>query len=144
MLGVSLFTDWLWVSVSMSWAPPTESVARTAVASTRMPSPPSHWSTLRHISTDREWISKSTSTVAPVVVMPLMLSKRALTGWAMVPWPATRKGMAPTSAMASQTSVTIRNASRLPSSRCSRLNSRPAPTTTVTATATRNGVRGSP
>jgi len=99
-------TSVVWLAVSMRWGPPTESCERTAVASTRMPSPPSHWRTARHRNTAREWAPKSTTTVAPVVVIPLMLSNSAFTGAAKVPFPASTNGVAPTTATLSQVSDT--------------------------------------
>jgi hypothetical protein len=77
-----------------------------------MPRPPSHCSTARHRNIARECRAKSTTTVAPVVVIPLMLSKTAFTGRASVPSPARTNGTVPTRATLSHVSDTIRNTSR--------------------------------
>ena len=87
MRGVSFSMLGPGASASMSWAPPTESSGRMATASTTIPIPPSHWVSCRHRRIERECAENEMSpiTVAPVVVKPLMPSKRAFTGWAMVP-----------------------------------------------------------
>jgi len=95
--------------------------------------------------TDREWIENSSSTVAPVVVSPLIDSNMAFTGCATVPTPATTNGIAPIAATRNQISATARNASRGPRSTdgsCTRRNA--APSASETAIAARNGSGDSP
>ncbi len=143
--GVSLSTRSICCSDCISWAPPTSSEDSTAVARMRIPSPPSHWMSWRHIMIDRECTEKSRSTVAPVVVSPLIDSNSAFSGDPIVPAPATTNGTAPTAAISSQISETARNASRGPSSVSgSPRIRRPPPRATAAAIATANGIGDSP
>ncbi len=101
-----------------------------------MPIPPSHCVSCRHIMRAGEW--KSTEiffmTVAPVVVKPLMLSKKAFTGMATVPRPASTYGTAPTTAARSHVRATRRNPSRVPSSGLGSVRSRAHPPASVMPT----------
>ena len=60
-----------------SCIPPTDSIGRTAIAITMMPTPPSHCSRARQIRIPGEAISICSSTVDPVVVIPDTDSKMA-------------------------------------------------------------------
>ena len=64
-------------SVLNSCIPPTRSMGRIETAMTTTPRPPSHCSMERHIRTPGGWSSSPLITVAPVVVMPLIASKKA-------------------------------------------------------------------
>jgi len=82
----------------------TAASGRVATISTVIPIPPSHWVSWRHINSAWEWRANEIppSTVAPVVVSPDIDSNSAFTGCRSVdsvPWPATRYGTAPTTAM---------------------------------------------
>jgi hypothetical protein len=97
MRGVSFSMERPGASWFITCAPPTESSGRMATIRTRIPIPPSHWLSWRHIS--MAWPCFSTEmvprTVAPVVVNPLILSNSALTNPSTVsaptvPVPATR------------------------------------------------------
>ena len=58
-----------------------------------MPNPPNHWVMLRHRRMEEGSHSTEAKTVAPVLVMPLMDSKRASVK--LVSTPVAIKGMAP-------------------------------------------------
>ena len=79
-----------------------------AIATTRttIPIPPRYCIRLRHQKTASGWL-KSSSSVAPVVVNPLIASKKASIGLLKVP--ASSNGIAPAIAAASQASVTAAN-----------------------------------
>jgi hypothetical protein len=81
-----------------------------ATTSTTMPTPPNHCMVLRQRRIASGSDSTCLSSVAPVVVKPLMLSKKASPGRPNVP--STRNGTAPTIAAASQAAVTAKNPSR--------------------------------
>ena len=57
--------------------PPTRSCGRMATAVTMMPTPPIQWRIERQRSRPRGIVSRPLRTVAPVVVMPDTLSKKA-------------------------------------------------------------------
>ena len=57
--------------------PPTPSKGRMATASTMIPIPPSQFRVWRHRLIDGANVSRPTITVAPVVVRPDMVSKKA-------------------------------------------------------------------
>jgi len=57
--------------------PPTRSMGSTVRAMMMMPSPPSHCRMPRHSRMPGGAVSRPTITVAPVVVMPDMASKKA-------------------------------------------------------------------
>jgi hypothetical protein len=57
--------------------PPLRSQGRIAIAMTTIPTPPSHCISARHNRRLRGMVSRPTSTVEPVVVMPDMVSKKA-------------------------------------------------------------------
>ncbi len=71
------FSDQSEDSVWNSRMPPTRSSGRIAMAMPMKPMPPSQCSSDRHISRPGEALSRPESTVAPVVVMPDMVSKKA-------------------------------------------------------------------
>ena len=57
--------------------PPTPSSGRMATARTMIPMPPSHWSSWRQRLMEGARVSSPIITVAPVVVSPDMVSKKA-------------------------------------------------------------------
>ncbi len=71
------FSDQSEDSVWNSLMPPTRSSGRIAIAMPMKPMPPSQCSSERHISSPGDALSSPESTVAPVVVMPDMVSKKA-------------------------------------------------------------------
>ena len=76
MRGVS-FWSFMGPAVSLlnSCVAPTPSSGRTATTSTMMPMPPISTMKQRQTFTDSGMVSRPVSTVAPVVVNPLMASK---------------------------------------------------------------------
>lgn len=79
---------------------------RMANVKNTMPMPPSQWLMLRQNS--REWVRPSTSAkaVEPVVVKPLMASKKATDGRSVAP--LMRKGIMPTMENTAHVSDTTR------------------------------------
>ena len=63
------------VSALNNWRPPMPSSGRMATASTMMPMPPNQLSSWRQMLIAGGKLSSPVSTVAPVVVMPDMVSK---------------------------------------------------------------------
>ncbi|OPY21884.1 MAG: hypothetical protein A4E24_00321 [Methanomethylovorans sp. PtaU1.Bin093] len=72
-----------------------------------IPIPPIHWIKLRQKRILREWLSMSSRILAPVVVKPDMVSKKALRG----DIPSTMNGMAPKIIAVNQLRATIAKAS---------------------------------
>ena len=65
------------ISALNSWVPPTPNIGRIATASTIIPMPPSQFIMWRQKFSEGAKVSKLEITVAPVVVSPLMASKKA-------------------------------------------------------------------
>ena len=65
------------ISALNSWMPPTPSMGRMATASTMMPMPPNQFIMCRQKLSEGARVSRLDMTVAPVVVRPLMASKKA-------------------------------------------------------------------
>ncbi len=63
------------ISAPSKRAAPTPSNGATATKSTTIPMPPSQWVMLRQKRIDGVWAPMSESSVAPVVVNPLIASK---------------------------------------------------------------------
>ena len=59
--------------------PPIDNIGKTAKAITIIPTPPSHWRRARQIKIPLDFVSKFSMTVAPVVVIPDVDSKKAST-----------------------------------------------------------------
>ena len=80
------------------------------MAATMMPMPPTHWMMARQSSRPRGRSSRPVRTVAPVVVMPEMVSKEA----SVMLMPEATKGMAAMAGRKTQAMTVSRKASRWP------------------------------
>ena len=87
--------------------PPIRSSGRNTIATTMIPIPPNHCSNARQNSRPCGKVSRSDSTVDPVVVKPDIASKNASTNRASVAPSA--KGSAPKTGSANQTPVVNKN-----------------------------------
>ena len=107
--------------------------------------PPSHCIIERHSSSDRGRASSPERTVAPVVVKPDTDSKSASIA-AMRGSGQVANGIAPITQTEIQTRLTVRKASRWPSTRRAPFShkSRPPPQPSAVTTASPNGCQGSP
>src|SRR5918994_2208159 len=110
MRGVSL----VWVSPENSApsvrAAPAPMVGATATKRTTIPSPPSQWVMLRQKRIEGVSISSTASSVAPVVVKPLMDSK--VESRRLLKVPSSMYGIPPSNAASTQAKVTERYTSR--------------------------------
>src|SRR5215208_5732164 len=110
MRGVSR----VWVSPDTSAlirrAAPTPIVGATATKRTTIPSPPSQWVMLRQKSIDGVSASITASSVAPVVVKPLIDSK--VESRRLLKVPSNMYGIPPSNAASTQARVTERYTSR--------------------------------
>ena len=85
-------------------------MGRMAITNTSTPMPPTQWVKLRHIRQPRLMASTSWRMLAPVVVKPDTVSKKASTKWGMSPHRT--KGIAPKADNRIQASATTANPSR--------------------------------
>ena len=93
------------VSALYSWVAPPPKMGISATVKTTIPTPPCHWVRLRQKSSDLGKDSTSEKTLAPVVVKPEIVSKKASRTFDVIP--DKRKGSVPTRERSSQTNVTV-------------------------------------
>src|ERR671912_767105 len=132
----------VWTTASYRDMPTTSSARISAKEMARkmttMPMPPSHWVMLRQKRMEGVSASMSASSVAPVVVKPLIPSK--VESSRLVNVPSMMYGMPPSSAASTQARVTERYTSRsktYPTLRSRLAQSPAAPTGIITAAGTR-------
>ena len=141
--GISLPTTGPGISARMMWMERSVTLGTSAITNTSTPMPPTQWVKLRQNRMPRPRASISVRMLAPVVVKPETVSKKASTKWGISP--EMTKGMAPNSDMRIHAKATtarpslayreVRTGLRAPSS---------SPHSASSAMGIRNGTADSP